>query len=140
MELVRDELISYQGGPFGPKGVCNLRVWTAPGRRPVVCLTELEDNPGMSVTNAIEKLAAQVRPTIEGPEPVWIDKGQDWHDGQGPSIAEVHFGILDPGEVVVTGGVFTAQGSAVQTAGRYANPQWMHCTAEELAEKYGIEV
>jgi hypothetical protein len=140
MQLTRDEKINYMGGPFGPQAHCRLRVWTAPGKRPVVCLTELADNPGMSVTNAIEKIVALVRPMIDGPEPIWIEQGQDWGDRDGPSISEVSFDILDPGQKAVTGGVFTAQGSAVQTAGRYDNPSWAHCTHAEIRERYGIEL
>jgi len=53
-------------GPFDFVGLhrfparCHVRVWEGTGRLPVVIATELEDNPGTSITNAAELVASQV--------------------------------------------------------------------------------
>jgi hypothetical protein len=41
-----------------------LRIYTAPGQT-VVLVTELDDNPGISVTNMAERLAAEVARTFD---------------------------------------------------------------------------
>jgi hypothetical protein len=140
MQLTLDQLLDYPGNAFAPLSRCQLRVWTAPGQRPVACMTELADNPGMSVTNAIEKVAAAAKQLIDGPEPIWIEQGQDWGDDSERSLAIVEFTLLDPGDRAVVGGVHTPDGSVMQLAGRYSNPRWLHVTPAEVAERFGIEV
>jgi hypothetical protein len=41
-------------------GHCRIRVYEASGELPVVICTEPKDNPGMSITNAAEQIAAEV--------------------------------------------------------------------------------
>ena len=50
------------------EGKCRLRVWQEPGQVPVVLFTELEDNPGSSITNAIERIAWEAFKLLERPE------------------------------------------------------------------------
>ena len=56
MDLTRELLLPYQG-LNGFDGLCHIRVYEQPGRLPVVIAGGLDDNPGTSITNAIEMLA-----------------------------------------------------------------------------------
>jgi predicted DNA-binding transcriptional regulator AlpA len=61
MELVHEEVVDlYPALPRSPRA--HLRLYTTPGaaRGPVVILGQLEDNPGVSVTNAIEEFARDI--------------------------------------------------------------------------------
>lgn len=61
MELVHEEVVYlYPGLPHSPRA--HLRLYTTPGadRQPVVILGQLEHNPGLSVTNAIEEFARDI--------------------------------------------------------------------------------
>jgi hypothetical protein len=60
MELTRELLLPYQG-LNGFDGVCHVRVYEQPGQLPVVIVGALDDNPGTSITNAIEMVAAAVQ-------------------------------------------------------------------------------
>jgi hypothetical protein len=46
----------YQGID-GFDGICHVRVYEQDGRLPVVIVGQLEDNPGTSISNAIEMVA-----------------------------------------------------------------------------------
>jgi hypothetical protein len=54
-----DKMIQYRG--FGPFiGLCRLRVYKGRGGKPVVIVTQFNDNPGTSIANVAESLATQV--------------------------------------------------------------------------------
>lgn len=52
-----DRRLTYTMTPSGLTGICRLRAWHD---RNVAVVTELDDNPGPSVTNAIESVADAV--------------------------------------------------------------------------------
>jgi hypothetical protein len=56
---------------FDDRSVCELRVFDAAGNR-VVIATEVEDNPGMSVVNAIQALARDVQRDFGDAPTAWI--------------------------------------------------------------------
>jgi hypothetical protein len=56
---------------FDDRSVCELRVFDAAGNR-VVIATEVEDNPGMSVVNAIQALARDVERDFGEAPTTWI--------------------------------------------------------------------
>jgi hypothetical protein len=58
MQLIYNGMYCY-GGPQSHSSYCWLRVYTAPDQA-VVIATEVADNPGISITNAVESLATQV--------------------------------------------------------------------------------
>lgn len=47
-------------GLAGFPSQCNLHILVQPGCKPVVVMTEVPENPGTSVTNAVEKIATKV--------------------------------------------------------------------------------
>jgi hypothetical protein len=67
MRLIEDYIHAFRG-PTGIRSACRVRLYlpdvSEPGETledaPVVIVSELPDNPGTSVTNAIEKIAAEV--------------------------------------------------------------------------------
>ena len=63
------------------KGRCRIRIYMPEDLEydaPVVICTELLDNPGMSITNAAERLAAEVISAHRLPVPlVWIEHYED---------------------------------------------------------------
>lgn len=77
MELVYDNIDPYTGY-HACRCHCRLRIFTAPGRA-VVIATEMDDNPGTSVTNMAGPLAAQVSQEFGLPLEtlVWIEHSPD---------------------------------------------------------------
>ncbi len=65
MNLTRQSLLRYQG-LFGFDGLCHIRVFEQPRKRPVVIAGNLDDNPGTMITNAIEMVADAIRRNITG--------------------------------------------------------------------------
>lgn len=68
----------WDGWKQHPDGdaVCRRRIWQVGGALTIICFTELEDNEGMSVTNAYERLAAMTLndyPTLDLGNIVWIE-------------------------------------------------------------------
>jgi len=63
----------------GVKASCGLRI-VRDGEQTVVVLTELPDNPGMSVTNAAEEIATQVRREfgLDPDQTRWIEHYPKW--------------------------------------------------------------
>jgi hypothetical protein len=55
-------------GYHGTPSCCRVRVWEQAGKPPVVIATELDDNPGTSVTNRIEVIATMMYQMLERPE------------------------------------------------------------------------
>ena len=65
MRLIEDYVHAFRG-PCGARSACRVRLYVpaeedeALGDAPVVIVSELANNPGTSVTNAIEQIAAEV--------------------------------------------------------------------------------
>jgi len=65
MRLTEDHVHAFRG-PSGVRSACRVRLYMpdeegeALGDAPVAIVSELADNPGTSVTNAIEQLTAEV--------------------------------------------------------------------------------
>src|SRR5689334_20850739 len=94
MKLTHDRLLAYPGN-FGMHGLCHIRVYQHPGRPPVVIAGGLDDNPGTSITNAIETVAQAVRLAFfaDGREFTLIEHHPDQANGaMPPSFALVTFG------------------------------------------------
>ena len=75
VEIVYDGSWHYRGY-HGVRSVCYLRLYQPPSPRPaIVIFTELDRNPGTSVTNRIEVLATLVWEHLQKPEaaPVVIE-------------------------------------------------------------------
>lgn len=62
MDLVLDQLLEFKPTPHAPTGVTHLRCWLDPERdwKPIAICGELDDQKGMSITNAIEQVAVAV--------------------------------------------------------------------------------
>lgn len=93
MDKTRELLLRYQG-KNGFDGVCHVRVYEQPGQLPTVIAGALEDNPGTSITNAIEMVAAAVQRSQfpEGREFNLIEHYPDTIDRRGtPTYALIHF-------------------------------------------------
>ena len=56
MRKTLDQTLSFRDDLLR-EGTCRLRVWQEEGSASIVLFTELEDNPGSSITNAIERVA-----------------------------------------------------------------------------------
>jgi hypothetical protein len=93
MDLTRELLLSYQGlNDFD--GLCHIRVYEQPGQQPIVIAGALDDNPGTSITNAIEMVAASVQRSqfSDGHEFQLIEHYPDTIHRQGtPTYALIHF-------------------------------------------------
>jgi hypothetical protein len=93
MELTRELLLPYQG-PDGFDGLCHIRAYEQPGRLPVVIAGGLDDNPGSSITNAVEMLATTIKRSLfsDGREFHLIEHYRDGIDGHpAPTYSLIHF-------------------------------------------------
>ena len=79
MRPTEDYIHAFRG-PSGVRSACRVRLYLpdeedeAHGDAPVVIFSELAANPGTSVTNAIEQLAAEIIDTYDlGRVPVFIE-------------------------------------------------------------------
>jgi hypothetical protein len=79
LELTTDEVYDYLGYS-NCESRCRVRFYEAPGPSPVLLVEELQDNPGTSITNMVEYLAAELAARhcpqrLEEPEPFrWIER------------------------------------------------------------------
>src|SRR5690348_15423639 len=64
LRRTHDDLFAYKDGIHRIPGRCRIRVYGRQGSLPLVIATELADNPGPSITNAVEALAEQVWRTL----------------------------------------------------------------------------
>jgi hypothetical protein len=93
VKLTRELLLPYQG-LNGFDGLCHVRVYEDPGRLPVAIAGGLTDNPGTSITNAAEMVAAAIQRSI-------FTDGREFHlvehypsplpVGDRPTFALIHF-------------------------------------------------
>lgn len=65
----------------GSEAHCDVRIVRRPGRRVVVIVTERLDNPGMSVTNAAERIATLIAQQhgLDPARTAWIEHYPDRH-------------------------------------------------------------
>jgi len=66
MRLAEDRLLEYRGY-HGCKSECRIRLYEGEGKPPVVIATELDSNPGTSVTNRAEAIAHLMWQYLERP-------------------------------------------------------------------------
>ncbi len=105
MHLVADYVHPTPG-----RGKCRVRVFLPDDERdaPVVVCTEPRDNPGQSVTNAAERIAAEVIANFRLPVPVvWIEHYEDGARGteEDPHTFDlVIFSHYEPRKVLSAGG------------------------------------
>jgi hypothetical protein len=78
LSLAADYIYEYRGYS-NCESRCRVRIYEAPGQSPVFLVEELADNPGTSITNMAEYLAAELATRhfperLEEPEPFrWIE-------------------------------------------------------------------
>jgi hypothetical protein len=140
MHLTRELLLPYQGlNDFD--GLCHIRVYEQPGQLPIVIAGGLDDNPGTSITNAIEMVAAAVQRNelSDGREFQLVEHYADTINHRGkPTYTLIHFEHRtiherpnDPdnyaGAIVLVGEnpgaeVTVARGAKIE--GDFRNPRW----------------
>jgi len=152
MDLTRELLLPYQG-LNGIDGLCHVRIYEQAGQLPVVIAGGLDDNPGTSITNAIEMVAAAVQRSefSEGREFRLIEHYPDTVDRQGtPTYSLIGFKHRsinerpdDPGNyagtIVIVGEQETAVSRGAEIEGDFRNPSWEPPT-DSVEELLGCEV
>ncbi len=84
------------------RGRCRVRIYLPEEERdtPVVICTELADNPGMSITNSAERIAAEVISAHSLPAPlVWIEHYEDGARGTPEDPASFDLVLFDSYEI-----------------------------------------
>ena len=119
----------YPRGPFPADGACWLRLYQAPDNAPVLVFTEFNDrNPGASVENAIDQLAAaawqELLPDQADP-PLFVTHFQrgrySGHSAEPATFALAHFTRIDPHRM------------------RLGGVRWQHLSVQDLAGLVGQE-
>lgn len=154
MHLTRELLLPYQGlNDFD--GLCHIRVYEQPGQLPVVIAGELDDNPGTSITNAIEMVAAAVQRSefSNGREFQLVEHYPDTINRRGtPTYALIHFDHRaiherpdDPsnyaGAIVILGEdpgeeIMVSRGAEIE--GDFRDPRWE--PIRDIKQLLGCEV
>lgn len=133
--LTQDYRYDYEGLWQHP-AVCRIRVYERSNNAPVVIASELPENPGTSITNMCEFLAAEViakhLPAVfesTDPEPViWIEQyPRDPHNTKLPEFTKATFTNYTP---------------HVEWLGRskrlrIGQPQWSHLEREQVEQLVG---
>jgi hypothetical protein len=102
---------------------CRLRVFQSPATTPIVIVSELEDNPGPSITGAIEALCSAVWKKLNRPsEMIWIE----------------HYRVkLEDGEVVET---FDRVSFSISDSGARCEMTWDCVPLETLEQILGQDL
>jgi hypothetical protein len=118
----------YPRGHYPSDGACWVRLYQAPGQPPVLVFSEFngDRNPGPSVENAIEQLAAsawqELLPDLADP-PVFVTHFQrgrySGHSNLAAAFTVATFGRVDPHRM------------------RLAGVQWRHLMVADLAALVG---
>jgi hypothetical protein len=147
IRLAHESLICHQGF-HGIDGLCHVRVFEQDGRLPVVIAGELDDNPGSSVTSAIEMVAAAVKEEVlpEGREFELIEHYSYSLDASSePSFERVRFAHADPdqdppcaGTVAVTDCREAALLDGPVVLDDFRSPRWE--PVADIEELVGCEV
>ena len=90
--------IVHYRGHNGMKGTCGAEIHTT-GNSKTVVLTELDTNQGMSVTNAVELIAAQVledNPELVGQTITWIEHYPHARDDETYDLVELNENLQNP--------------------------------------------
>lgn len=110
---IRHHVIRYKAVNHIIEGVYGVSIFQADPSMAVVVLTEIDENRGVSVTNAIEQLARKVRraflPSVGADQIIWVERY--WRRG---GLAE--FG--EPGET------FDLVRLDCDADGNYSSPSW----------------
>lgn len=114
MHLAIDYVHPFRG-PAGARSQCRVRIYVpdeegeALGDAPVVVCSELANNPGTSITNAAEQLAAEVIKHHKLLVPIWIEHyPPESTDGRAETFDLVVFGHHEAREIV-RGGVLRTE-------------------------------
>ncbi len=134
MQITHDYVHKYAGYHNLPSR-CRIRIYQRDGRVPVVIATELDENPGTSITNMAEQLCAEVirtcLPERFEEEPVrWVEhhpRTPDELRRNYPEFAQVTFHSAAPRRV-------QRYGTDRLQLGR---PQWTYLARKRLEELVG---
>ena len=131
-QLVRDEVQAFDT-PKGCPGVFHLRLFRARFRRPVAVCGELTDNPGPSITNAIESVAERVAELV-GTRPFRLVEHYPWtgaspKDEARPSYSLITFSGRKP-EPIIPAGICVVSDEGVEnlrplpSPDSFRGPRW----------------
>jgi hypothetical protein len=147
MRITHESLMRYQG-LNGADGVCHVRVFERPGELPVVIAGNLDDNPGTTITNAIEMVAEAVKRNV-------ISDGREFKliehypgallDPTVPAFSWVTFEHQDNSESNKRAGTVVLvdpDGNAVEYGreieGDFRNPRWK--TIDDITQELSCEI
>lgn len=134
------------------EGLCHVRVYEEPGRLPVVIAGGLMDNPGTTITNAIEMVAAAIQRSLfaDGREFRLIEHHPSSLTVRDqPTFALIHFSHRsireDPdnaghyaGNIVILGDEDAAAARGPEIEGDFRDPRWE--PIEDIQQLVGCEV
>ena len=98
--MTTDVLLEF-AGLHGSRGLCHVRIYEAPGQRPVALVGQLDEYTGTSITNAAEAVAGAIAQQLltDGREFRYIEHYPSRMFDEGtPSFDEVFFKHISPGE------------------------------------------
>jgi hypothetical protein len=141
MRLIEDYTRAFRG-PTGGRSACRVRLYlpgaSEPGETlgdaPVVIVSELPDNPGTSVTNAIEQIAAEVMDAHRfamGRAPLFVEhyppRATGGRDETFDLVVFAHYEVRE----VMRGGIWHKE---------IGSPTWSHLGRREVEVLVGSTV
>ena len=144
MRLSKECLLRYPG-LHGADGVCHVRVFERDGALPVVVVGNLDDNPGTTITNAIEMVGEAVKRNV-------IPDGREFEliehysgaltDPTIPAFSWVLFEHQDSKQRAGTVVLVDDDGNTVEYGreieGDFRNPKWE--TIDDITAELGCEI
>ena len=134
-QLTHDYRHTYVGY-WSRDGICRIRIFAAPDAVPVVVATEVAENPGTSITNMAEELAAEViarhfPERFEEETPViWLEhypRTPEQRRRGLPAFSQAEFSSFTP-RVEYLGGIKRI---------RIGSPTWRHMDEADVEELIG---
>jgi hypothetical protein len=141
MRLIEDYVHAFRG-PTGGRSACRVRLYwpgvaepgEAFGDAPVVIVSELPDNPGTSITNAIEQIAAEVMDAhllAMGRAPVFVEhyppRATGGRDETFDLVVFAHYEVRE----VIRGGIWHKE---------IGSPTWSHLSRRQVEVLVGSPV
>lgn len=131
-----DTILSYRPWGQGIEARCRARIFRREDGRAAVIVTELPDNPGMSVTNAAEWIATTLlhRYDLDPNDTIWIEHYPDRHPPgmEGERMFDETFDLIrfrweDEGR----------HRAPMRLSPWARTPDWRHLDREEVEELVG---
>lgn len=124
---IRHHVMRYKTPYNAAEGVCGVSIFQSRPDMAVVVLTEVQGNPGMSVTNAVEYIATKAKraflPNVAQDQVIWVERYEKAANEEVREVRDEKAGAFMEGRQVQIGETFDLVTFKFEEDG-YASPSW----------------